>query len=380
MHGTNSSLNLDAAEIMARKTNYYVTIKGRKYDRELIKLAEGFTSGKRNAKISVNNAKQLLKAVKDNDSYTDIAKHTIEYIRENYKFTEKSDEWFRTEIRKWATEKIQETKKEEAEESIVVDEEEAPSENFPSSWEEDKSDDISEIPTKDYTNYIPTPSAKPHLKKNKTVPILIFLTGLLVLTGLIYFFWTLFSSENEDRSKELGKTKTNSAIVKGKEKSSLPSKAKKTVTEPNSEKLETVKSTISKVEPKFSWFEKEHSEELSSNPKFREIESKVIHFEKNSIQIRKEARPGLNRLSRWMKEDSSIRVKIIGHTSLEGTEAANQRVSLLRAETVRDYLAGNGISKDRFEVIPKGASVPIGDNSKEEGKEMNRRVELRIRN
>ncbi|MGQ2838675.1 OmpA family protein, partial [Leptospira interrogans] len=41
---------------------------------------------------------------------------------------------------------------------------------------------------------------------------------------------------------------------------------------------------------------------------------------------------------------------------------------------------GNGISKDRFEIIPKGASVPIGDNSKEEGKEMNRRVELRIYN
>ncbi|EMY14056.1 OmpA family protein [Leptospira weilii str. Ecochallenge] len=119
---------------------------------------------------------------------------------------------------------------------------------------------------------------------------------------------------------------------------------------------------------------------MSSNPKFREIESKVIHFEKNSIQIRKEAKPGLNRLSRWMKEDSSIRVKIIGHTSLEGTEAANHRVSLLRAEMVRDYLAGNGISKDRFEIIPKGASVPIGDNSSEEGKEMNRRVELRIRN
>lgn len=205
---------------MARKANNYVTIKGRKYDRELIKLAEEFTSGKRNAKISINNAKQLLKAVKDNNSYTDIEKHTIEYIRENYKFTEKSDEWFRTEIRKWATEKVQETNNEGAGESIVVDEEEAPNENFPSSWGKDKNDGTSEIPAKDYTNYIPTPSAKPHLKRDKTVPILIFLIGLLVLTGLIYFFWTLFSSENKDRSNELGKTKINVAIVKGKEKSS----------------------------------------------------------------------------------------------------------------------------------------------------------------
>ncbi|MBE8415582.1 OmpA family protein, partial [Leptospira borgpetersenii serovar Tarassovi] len=191
-------------------------------------------------------------------------KHTIEYIRENYKFTEKSDEWFRTEIRKWATEKVQETNNEGAGESIVVDEEEAPNENFPSSWGKDKNDGTSEIPAKDYTNYIPTPSAKPHLKRDKTVPILIFLIGLLVLTGLIYFFWTLFSSENKNRSNELGKTKINVAIVKGKEKSSSVSKMKKTVTEPNSEKLETVKGTIAKVEPKFSWFEKKH--ELSSNP------------------------------------------------------------------------------------------------------------------
>ncbi|AVV51955.1 MULTISPECIES: OmpA family protein [Leptospira] len=361
------SLNLDAAETMARKTNHYVTINGRKYDRELIKLAEEFTSGKRNAKISVNNAKQLLKAVKDNNRYTDIEKHTIEYIRENYTFTEKSDEWFRAEIHKWSTQMIQETKEEGAEESIVIDERDAPNDRFPSSWGEDKSDDVSETPTKDYTNYIPTPSAKPHLKKDKTV--LIFLTGLFVLTGLIYFFWTLFSSE--DRSEELGKTKTKIA------KPALHSKTKETATKPIAEKSDV---SIAEGEPKFSWLGRQNSEEFSSNPKFKEIESKAIHFEKNSIRIRKEAKPGLNRLSRWMKEDSAIRVKIFGHTSLEGTEAANQRVSLLRAETVRDYLAGNGISKDRFEIIPKGASVPIGDNSKEEGKEKNRRVELRIRN
>lgn len=73
---------------MAKKENYYITIKGRKYDRKLIQLAEEFTSGKRDGKISINDAKRLLKIVKDNNAYTDIEKHTIEYIRENYKFTE----------------------------------------------------------------------------------------------------------------------------------------------------------------------------------------------------------------------------------------------------------------------------------------------------
>ncbi|TGM98244.1 OmpA family protein [Leptospira yasudae] len=388
MQGMNSSLNLGAAGIMAKKENYYVTIKGRKYDRELIKLAEEFTSGKRDGRISVNDAKQLLKAVKDNNSYTDIEKHTIEYIRENYKFTEKSDEWFRTEIRKWAAKKVQEAKKKgtSSSDSIVVDENEAPDANFPSSWSDDKGIGAYETPAKDYTNYIPTPSAKPHLKKDKTVPILIFLAGLLILVGLIYFFWTLFSGENKDRSRDYAKSKGKSEVVTEKE-SSATSSSKET-SAPKSEEKETAKAPVvaktnePKVEPKssFSWFGKNNSEELSSNPKFRQLEEKTIRFEKNSIQVHKESRPNLNQLSRWMREDSSLRVKIIGHTSLEGSEAANLKVSQLRAEMVRDYLVGNGISQDRFEIVPKGASVPIGDNSKEEGKEMNRRVELRIRN
>ncbi|WP_061249591.1 OmpA family protein [Leptospira alstonii] len=428
MQGMNSSLNFGVAEIMAKKENYYVTIQGKKYDRGLIELAQECISGKRDGRISINDAKRLLKAVKDNNSYTDIEKDTIEYIRENYKFTEKSDQWFRTEIRRWAAKKTQEPKKKGTSESILIDDTQAPDANFPSGWEEDKNESVYGSSTKNYTNYIPTPSAKPHLKKDKTVPILIFLAGLLILTGLIYFFWSLFSVENSEKAakiktkpttvnaKEPTKIKTKSAVVKTTEEPTSSWKRKEVSTEPGKESVkdrvailkskekkkdesevikapvfkterkdepETAKTITSKVEkkaePSFSWFGKDE-DAPSSNLRFREIESKVIRFEKNNIQVHKESRPGLNKLSRWMKADSSIRVKIIGHTSLEGTEEANRKVSLLRAEMVRDYIAGNGISKDRFEIIPKGASVPIGDNSKEEGKEMNRRVELRIRN
>ncbi|AOP36594.1 hypothetical protein A0128_21590 [Leptospira tipperaryensis] len=370
MQGMNSSLNLGAAGIMAKKENYYVTIKGRKYDRELIQLAEEFTSGKRDGRISVNDAKQLLKAVKDNNSYTDIEKHTIEHIRENYKFTDKADDWFRTEIRKWASKRVQDAKK-KSDKSVTlnVPEEESPETNFPESWSEDVGTP-QESSTREYTNYIPTPSAKPHLKKDKTVPILIFLAGLLILLGLIYFFWALFSSEKKQRPLEVSKPVEEKVSPK------------KDVGTPKEEKDLTSKEKNLESEKKssFSWFGKGDEEAFSSNPKFKALEMSVIRFEKNSIQVHKESRPSLNQLSRWMKEDSKIRVKIIGHTSLEGTESVNQKVSILRAEMVRDYLVGNGISVDRFQIIPKGASVPIGDNSKEEGKEKNRRVELRIQN
>ncbi|WP_061270905.1 OmpA family protein [Leptospira interrogans] len=383
---------------MAKKENYYITIKGRKYDRKLIQLAEEFTSGKRDGKISINDAKRLLKIVKDNNAYTDIEKHTIEYIRENYKFTEKSDGWFRSEIRKWAAKKVQEAKKKSDVESILVDDSEAPEINFPSSWGEDKTEVVeitqtSKIDWRENSNFS---SATSHSKKNKKIiPTLIFLSGFLILVGLVYFFRTLFYKEDLEQV-----VKTNSEIVSNSkekqsdvsiEKAESTKEVRKKNVRSKKEESEIPKNALTILKPQtgkkleskslFSSLTNQNStEEFSSNPQFREIESNVIRFEKNSIQIHKESRPSLNRLARWMKQDSSIRVKVIGHTSLEGSEDANQKVSLLRAQTVRNYIAGNGISKDRFEIIPKGASVPIGDNSKEEGKEMNRRVELRIYN
>ena len=84
---------------------YYKTIDGNKYDGELLELAEKLTSGSGDGRLSKEDASQLLDAVKDGDSYTDIEKATVAYIRENYKWTDAADEWFRTEIRKWAATK-----------------------------------------------------------------------------------------------------------------------------------------------------------------------------------------------------------------------------------------------------------------------------------
>ena len=43
--------------------------------------------------------------MKDGASYTDIEKDTMAYIRDNYKWTDATDDWFRTEIRKWVATK-----------------------------------------------------------------------------------------------------------------------------------------------------------------------------------------------------------------------------------------------------------------------------------
>lgn len=84
---------------------YYKTIDGKKYDGDIIDLAEKLTAGRGDGRISMDDAKQLLAAVKDGDSYTDIEKDTMAYVREKFKWTDEADEWFRDEIRKWAATK-----------------------------------------------------------------------------------------------------------------------------------------------------------------------------------------------------------------------------------------------------------------------------------
>lgn len=84
---------------------YYKTIDGKKYDGEVIELAEKLTAGQGDGRISLADAAKLLDAVKDGDSYTDIEKDTMAYVRENFKWTDEADEWFRSEIRKWAATK-----------------------------------------------------------------------------------------------------------------------------------------------------------------------------------------------------------------------------------------------------------------------------------
>ncbi len=78
----------------------FTEIDGKKYDRELIEIADQITSKKE--EIEVEGSKLLLEKITDYDDYTNVEKRTVNYIRKNYKFTDEANKWLRTEIRKWA--------------------------------------------------------------------------------------------------------------------------------------------------------------------------------------------------------------------------------------------------------------------------------------
>lgn len=77
-----------------------------------------------------------------------------------------------------------------------------------------------------------------------------------------------------------------------------------------------------------------------------------------------------------LRECPDIHTAVEGHTDSVGNDAYNQGLSQRRAESVSNYLSNHGVSADRLQARGFGSSRPIADNSTEDGRALNRRVEL----
>jgi len=68
----------------------------------------------------------------------------------------------------------------------------------------------------------------------------------------------------------------------------------------------------------------------------------------------------------------------VGHTDSTGNDAINQKLSIARAESVKGFLTGKGIEKNRIYTEGKGSKNPVADNKTDEGRAKNRRVEVEV--
>jgi OOP family OmpA-OmpF porin len=68
----------------------------------------------------------------------------------------------------------------------------------------------------------------------------------------------------------------------------------------------------------------------------------------------------------------------VGHTDAVGNDALNQKLSIARAEAVKNFLASKGIEKNRVYTEGKGSKQPVADNKTAEGRAKNRRVEVEV--
>lgn len=103
-----------------------------------------------------------------------------------------------------------------------------------------------------------------------------------------------------------------------------------------------------------------------------------IQFKVSSSELNTESKTELNKVVLLMSQNPRIEIELSGHTSSEGTPDGNIQLSQSRVQSCKNYLISKGIDEGRISAIGYGASKPIAENSTEEGRVKNRRVEMRI--
>jgi outer membrane protein OmpA-like peptidoglycan-associated protein len=105
----------------------------------------------------------------------------------------------------------------------------------------------------------------------------------------------------------------------------------------------------------------------------------TIYFDPAKSNVNPAAAKALDRNGMILKENPKLKVEIGGHTDSAGSETANMAISEKRAQSAKKYLEDKfNISGDRLIVKGYGATKPIADNSTQEGRSKNRRVEFKI--
>ena len=101
-----------------------------------------------------------------------------------------------------------------------------------------------------------------------------------------------------------------------------------------------------------------------------------ITFDVGKATIKPESMGEINRIVQLMTENPDLKFSVEGHTDNTGKEASNQTLSEQRSQAIVDKLVELGIAKDRLTAVGKGQNSPIADNTTDEGRAKNRRVEF----
>lgn len=103
-----------------------------------------------------------------------------------------------------------------------------------------------------------------------------------------------------------------------------------------------------------------------------------LQFEFNSAVLKTASFQILDRAAIEIKKDPEAKITLNGHSSAEGTPEHNMSLSVDRANAVKSYLVNTGLAAEKFAIKGFGSTVPLTSNSTEEGKALNRRVEIKI--
>lgn len=101
-----------------------------------------------------------------------------------------------------------------------------------------------------------------------------------------------------------------------------------------------------------------------------------VTFATNSADVTSGFYDVLNSVALVLNEYEQTYVDIVGHTDSTGSLAFNQGLSVRRADSVGDYLKGQGVEQARFIITGMGPEAPVATNDTPGGRALNRRVEI----
>lgn len=106
--------------------------------------------------------------------------------------------------------------------------------------------------------------------------------------------------------------------------------------------------------------------------------AREIRFKTGKDQLLPESFSVLDDVATLLKDDAELKLTVEGHTSSDGTLQANQTLSQKRADRVKAYLVSKGVAAERIAAIGYGPSRPLVEETSEEARAANRRVEMKL--
>lgn len=103
-----------------------------------------------------------------------------------------------------------------------------------------------------------------------------------------------------------------------------------------------------------------------------------VLFDFDKSDLTPAAKAQLDTLMDKLRNADVVSIKVIGHTDSKGSDAYNQALSERRASSVAAYLLSQGLAPNKLTSEGRGESEPVADNTTDEGRADNRRVELHI--
>ncbi|MCX7877799.1 MAG: OmpA family protein, partial [Ignavibacteria bacterium] len=119
--------------------------------------------------------------------------------------------------------------------------------------------------------------------------------------------------------------------------------------------------------------------EVNSLSEFQDsLNTEKIYFDFGKSELKPESFAILDRLTGLLKSNPELKIEITGHTDNIGSDEFNLRLSVERAEAVKNYLLSKGCSPKQIITQGKGKSEPVTNNSNNTERSLNRRVEFRF--